>query len=163
MYNKAFFDLHTVKPAFYPVDLNAAAITGERIGLINGQKVTVIVTLADSLTGGAVDITLKQHTAASAGSSKVLSVARPYYTKVGAATKFTKVEPTVAASNYVFSSAFDTDPGQIAFEIESQDLDRDNAYTHFSIDLADGAVARIASAIYILSEVRSGPAYDIDV
>jgi hypothetical protein len=162
-YNKAFLDTHTIKQAFAPVDLNTAAITGARIGLANGQKVTVILELADSLTGGAVVVTLRQHTAASGGSSADLSVDRPYYTKAAAETKFTKVVPSSAAAAYDLSATYDTEPGQVVFEIESQDLNRDSSYTHFSIDLADGAVARIASAIYVLSECRSNPAYSIDV
>jgi hypothetical protein len=164
MYNHAFLDKHTIKQAFAPVDLNTAAVTGNRISLAKGQKVTVVIELADSLTGGAVDITLKQHDAASAGNTKVLAVDRPYFKKVGAATSFTKVEATgTAASNFVLSADFDTDPGNIVFEIESQDLDISNGYNHFSVDLADGAVSRIASAIYILSECRNVPAYAVEV
>lgn len=158
-----FLDEQAVKPAFDPADLNTAAITGNRISLAKGDRVAVILTLGDSLTGGVVSVTLRQHTAASAGTSKDLSVQLPYFKKIGAATKFTKVEPTVAAANYVLSADYDTEPGQVVFEVEAQDLDVNNGFTHFSIDLADAGVARNASAIYVLSEIKQGLGSEIDV
>lgn len=162
-YNQKFLDRHAVKAAFAPVDLNAAAVVGERVSLANAQKVTVVITLADAASGAVTDITLKQHNAASAGVTKDLSVANPYFKKVGAASSFTKVEPASAAANYVLTSDFDQEPGQIVFEIEAQDLDRDNGFSHFSINLADSTVARIASAIYILGEMRTAPGHEASV
>lgn len=147
-----------LKECFAPVDLNTAGAVGARIKLDKTPAVAVVLHIGTSLAGGVVDVTLKQHNAASAGTSKVLSVAKKYYKKVGAATEFTMVEPSVAASNYVLSTDFDTDGGIVVFEIEEADLDINNGFAWFSVDLADGGVAKLASGLYAF-EPEFKPAY----
>lgn len=157
--NNKIAEDYGLKAAFEPVDLNAAAITGGRIGLAQGYKVAVILGFGDSV-GATVQITLRQHTAASAGTSSDLSVDNVYYKKVGAATSFTKVVPTAAAALYDLSTDLAAEPGLVVFEIEGSQLAEGN--THFSIDLADSGAAKIVSAVYVLS-TKNGPAYSLSL
>jgi hypothetical protein len=146
------------KLAFAPVDLNTAAVTGARVSLADARRVAVVIQVGTS-TSGVLDITLKQHDAASAGNSKVLAVANKYFTKWGASTSFTKVEPTDAESNYVMSSSHDAG-GIVVFEVLAEDLDRDNGFTHFSVDIADSTAAKLGCGLYLVNAVDFKPAFE---
>jgi len=105
-----------MKQVVLPVDLNTAAVTGARVSMKGCKRVAFLVDMGDS-TGATVQCTLRQHDAASAGSSKDLSVANPYFKKAGTATKFTKVEPTVAAAMFDISADFAAQEGLAVFEV----------------------------------------------
>ena len=143
MNNKAFLDQHQVK-AIFPVgtDLNTAAITGARIGMSKFDKVTVLLVLA-AATAPTVEVTLKQHTAVSGGSSKVLSSINPYYHKLAAADIFTKVEPSAARSLLDLTAVIGNNAAMIAIDIRGDELDQDNGYGHFSVDIADSGAAQV--------------------
>ncbi len=148
----------TLKQVNVPVDMNTAAITGARIGLQKADRCAFVLTMGDS-TAALVQFTLNQHTAASAGSSKVLSVMNPYYHKAAPATVFTKVQPTVAASAYDLSSIFSDAEGIAVLEVRGEDLDVANGYGYVSIDAADSTASKILGALYMLSDMRFDPAY----
>lgn len=143
-----------------PVDLNTAAFAGSRVSLAGGERLAIIVNMGDS-TAAVVDFTLKQHTAASAGSSKVLAVANKYFHKVGAATVFTQVEPTSEASNYVLSSLLSDEPGVVVFEVLASQLDVNNGYAYVSIEAADSTAAKLAGFTYVLRQPTQKPPYGI--
>jgi hypothetical protein len=145
-----------------PVDMNTAAITGHRTKLAKGDRLAIIVNMGDS-TAAVADFSLVQSNAASAGTSKALSVDNPYFKKVGAATSFTKVEPTAAASNYVLSTDFAADPGMVVFEVLGEDLDVNNGFAWVSLDIADSTAAKLVSVVHVLHAVREKPAYSIVV
>jgi hypothetical protein len=152
--NASFMETHNVALGLVPVDLNDGANTGLRIGLKNGERVTFIVAMGDS-TAGVTNLTLNQADAVSGGNTKVLSVANPYYYKVGfAAAAFTRVVPTVAASNFV-PTAFAGDPGLLVFEVLAEDLDVEGGYAWAYLSLADATAAKLGSVVAIVS----GPAY----
>lgn len=157
MFNAALLEKLNIK-AMEPVDMNTAAITGARISMKESDRVAIVCNMGDSVAA-VVDFTLKQHNAASGGTSKVLAVANPYFKKVGAATSFTKVEPTVAASNFVLSSDFAAEPGMVVFEVLAADLDINGGFTHLSIDAADSTAAKLISIEYVSHEVDKKPAY----
>jgi len=148
-----------IKAVMAPVDLNTAAVTGARINLGKADKCAIVISMGASVAA-TVEFTLKQHTAASGGSSKVLSVMNPYFHKAGAATVFTKVEPTVAASVYDLSSIFAADAGIAVLEVKGEDLDVDGGYAYVSVDIADSAAAKIGCGMYILNDMRFLPAYN---
>lgn len=150
-----------LKSAFLPKDLNGAATVAERISLEKAEKVTVVLTLGTSLTGADVVVSLKQHNLASGGTTAVLSVDNPYFKKVGAATKFTKVDPVAKADTFNLSTDFDTASGVLAFEVKASDLTEGNKF--FSIQLADATVAKLATAIYIVSEESFKPSFAQDI
>ncbi len=148
----------TMKAAFAPVDLNTAAITGARIGLQKGDRVAIVIHMGTSIAATA-EFTLRQHNAASAGTSKNLVVDNPYYHKAGVATQFTKVQPGAATAVYDVSSLFNADGGLVVFEVLSEQLDTNGGYGWISVDVTDSAAAKLGSGIYILSDMRHAPAY----
>jgi hypothetical protein len=159
MSNTEFLFDENIKMAHEPIDLNAAAITGARIsmGKVCG-RVAIVCIMGDSV-GATVQFTLKQHTAAVGGTSKVLAVANNYFKKVNSATVFTKVEPTVEASLYDLSVDFAADPGIVVFEVLPSQLDTNNGFAYLSVDIADSTAAKIASTFYIVDDAKFCPAY----
>lgn len=141
-------------------DMNTAAITGARVALKNFDKVAFVVEMGAS-AGAVVDFTLKQHNAASGGTSKVLATANPYFKKVGADDVFTKVEQTSAASNYVLSADYAATAGIVVFEVLSEELDVDGGFSYVSLDVADSGAAKLIAMQAILSNARYIPAYGV--
>lgn len=148
-----------LKMGVLPVDLNTAAVTGERISLAKGKKLAIVCQLGDS-TAALVRPTLRQHSAATGGTSKDLSVANPYYYKNGAATSFTKVEPSSAAALYNLDTLFGGDEGIVVFEVHPEDLDVNGNFTHVSVDFADSTAAKLCSVLYVLDS-KEVPAYSL--
>lgn len=147
-----------MKQGGVPADANGAAITGARIKMDKRDRVAIVVSMGDSISA-AVTLTLQQHDAASAGNSKNLSVANPYYHKVAAATTFTKVEPSSAAAAYDLASLFANDEGIVVFEVLSEQLDNANGYNWVSINVADSTAAKIFAIVYVGGKERFLPAY----
>lgn len=159
MSNEFLMEGKNIKQAFLPVDLNTAAITGNRIKVAAGDRVAIVVSMGDS-TAAVVTFDLDQHNAASAGTSKALSVANPYYHKKGAATSFTKVTPVAATDTYDLSSIFSDDEGVVVLEILGEQLDVDNGFAWISINALDSTAAKIGAGLYILGDLRFKPGYD---
>lgn len=160
MKNELFMECQQVKALVAAgTDMNTAAITGARVDFGKCDKIAVIIDMGASV-GATVQFTLKQHNAASGGTSKVLASANPYFKKVGAATYFTKVEQASAASLYDLSADFAASAGLVVFEVLSEELDVDGGFTHFSVDVADSGAAKLVAAHYICSNMRYCPAYD---
>lgn len=148
--------------ACVPVDMDAAAFVGARVSLADAFKVAIVVNMGDSV-GAVVDFTLKQHNAASGGTSKVLSIMNPYFKKAGAATSFTKVLPTVAASNYVLSGDFAAQEGVVVFEVCAEDLDVEGGFSHISIEAADSTAAKLISVLYVAHKCKVNPAHAVAI
>ncbi len=138
-----------IKSVGGPVDLNTAAVTGDRVSMKGLTRVTFVVNMGDSTAATLVAFTLRQHNAASAGTSKDLSVLNPYFVKAGAATSFTKVEPTVAAALHTLTTTFADEPGIVVFEVLAEDLDVNNGYAWVSLDIGDAGAAKIGSVLAI--------------
>lgn len=151
-----------IKMAHLPVDLNTAAITGARIKVSSGDRIAVVIQLGDS-TAATVQYTLKQHNAASAGTSKDLLSDNPYYHKKAALTSFTKVVPGSAAALKDLSSVFADDEGVAVLEILGEELDVDGGFSWFSVDIADSGAAKLGATAYVVSDVRHSPAYSTDL
>lgn len=141
------------------VDLNAAAVTGGRVSVKKGDRLSLIIAVGSS-TSAVATFTLNQHTAASGGSSKVLAIANPYFHKHGSATVFTKVEPSSAASSYDFASLIGDDAGLIVLEILAEDLDTNNGYAWVSIDSADSTAAKLGCVLAVCHNVQNSAPYD---
>lgn len=154
-----------LKSVVVPVDLATAAITGGRIGLRSGDRVTLLLLIGASSSGGVIDITLQQHNAASAGTSKALTIKNPYYVKAGAATRFTKVDAAaVPVSNLVLSTTFDTASGIVAIEVLGEDLDTNGGFGFVSVNLLDaGASAKPGAVLAIAGGLSNLPGYSQDI
>lgn len=147
-----------VKKFADPVDGSTANVVGGRVDMSKQTRVCFLLLVGAG--AGTVVLNLKQHNAASAGTTKALSVANLYYHKVAAATSFTKVEPTVASDIVDVSAAFAANSGLLAVEVLQEDLDVNGGFTHFSVELVDtGAVAKLVSGLYLCHDVKAMPAY----
>lgn len=152
------------KAVSLPVDLNTAALAGARIGLENDHRVAIVCNFGDS-TAAVVQATLKQHTAGVGGTSKALATSNPIFKKIGAATKFTKVEGDIDAPASAFDLSADLadSEGIVIFEVLASDLDVNNGFTHVSIEFADSTAAKLFCGNYVLADSKTFPACLIDV
>lgn len=157
--NALFLEKQNIKLAHLPVDLNTAAITGERIKVATGDKVAIVAAFGDSTSATAVQYTLRQHNAASSGTSKDLTSANPYFYKKGAETSFTKVTPSSAAALVDVTTQFASDEGVLVIEVLGEQLDVKNGFFWLSVDIADAGAAKLGSTMYVLQDVRNAPAY----
>jgi hypothetical protein len=149
----------TLRTALVPIDLNAGANTGIRIPMANAKRITFIAIMGAS-TAAAVTLNFLQHTAASSGSSKALSIGNPYYHKHGSsATKFTKVVPGAAADTYDLAALFAADGGIVVFEVLAEDLDVENDYAWVSMSAIDTTAAKVGAFLAVVDS-DFAPAYD---
>lgn len=151
-----------IKQAFVPVDMNAGANTGARIKIDSGDRISYVLSMGDS-TAAAVVLTVNQHNAASGGTSKVLAIANPYFSKKGAETSFTKVVPTSASETIDVSARFANDEGVVIVEVLGENVDVDSGFAWISVDCADATAAKIGAAIYMVSDLRYKPGYSQDL
>lgn len=144
-----------------PVDANTAAITGARFDMKGFDRVAFLVSLAAGTTTSAHLFSLKQHNAASSGTSKAVAVTNPYYHKIGAATSFTKVDVTVAEDEYDLHSILADSASMVVFEVLAEDLDVNNGFRWVSLDIADSGGAQLCSVVAVGHNCKSLPAYEI--
>lgn len=151
-------EMANLKVAIVPVDLNTGANAGARIPMGKCKRVAFICNFGTS-TAATVNATLQQHNAASAGSSKALSVDNPYWVKHGTATSFTKTVPGAAASAFDVSTQFAADGGVAVFEVLAQDLDVENDFNYVSLSLDDTTAAKLGGVVAVLYDTVSNPPY----
>lgn len=157
--NEFLMEAKNIKVALVPVDLNTAANPGARIKIDAGDRISYVLTMGDSTTATAITFAIKQHDAASAGNSKALSIANPYYHKAAALTSFTKVVPTSASDAIDLTSTFADEPGTVVIEILGENVDVDGGFAWVSVDLTDAGAAKLGAALYIVSDLRYKPGY----
>jgi hypothetical protein len=142
-----------------PVDSQTGANTGKRISMKNATGCTILVNKAAGTANDDPVFTLKQHTAASGGTSANLATIDHYYLKDEAVLDNDEswVKYTQTASQTL------TDPGGAGTSAEHQQLlvievsasSLSDGYAWISLDLADtgSAGAQLVSAIYILHDL----------
>ena len=141
-----------------PVDLNTAAVTGARFPVNGYNRISFLIAVAAGTTILSRTFTLRQHNAASSGTSKDLSGTNPYYHKVNAAAVFTKVEPTVAAAAYDFLTLVGDNKALIVLEVLAEDLDVNGDFNYVSVDSADSGAASLGMVLAV-GHADSKPAY----
>ena len=150
-----------------PVDLNAVAVTGDIVSLKGYKRCLAVISFGDgTATTGDLTITVRQQQDVAGTGVKdldVLETGRIYtkmaadQTAVAALTGWT--EETQATADAVYTDATSGEQAGIwAFEIKSTDLDTDNGFDCFSMNVAATSTAKIASTFYILSEPRQADA-----
>ncbi len=162
MENAFLMELLNLKQGFVPVDLNTGANTGLRCSMKGCSRLAFIVQMSDS-TSAAVTLTFNQHDAPSAGNSKVLPIANPYYVKADTALRFTKVVPVSATETYDLASAFGSAEGIAVFEVLAEDLDVNNDFSHVSLDMIDATAAKVGAVLVVFIGNKNTPPYAQDV
>jgi hypothetical protein len=143
-----------------PASMNATPIEGARISLKEQKRVAIVIAVAAS-AAAVLSATLRQHNAASGGTSKNLEIDNAYFQKIGAATKFTKVEPVAKAAVYDLATV-GNNAAIVVFEVLQEDLDVNNDFSHVSVNLVGDATARIVSVNYV-ADSEYKPAYSLDL
>ncbi len=146
-----------LKTVVGPVDLNTAAVTGARVNMAKAKRVTFIVVLAAGTSTTGHIVTLRQHTAATSGTSTDLASANPYYHKVGAATSFTKVVPGSAAAAKDIHSIVGDSASIVVFEVLAEELADGNGWV--SVDTSDVGGAQIGTVLALV-ETDFKPGYE---
>jgi len=147
-----------VKVGTGPIDLDAGNNVGARIDMQKFKRVTFIAFAAAGTTPSSHTFSFKQHTAATAGTTAVLSHMNPYFHKLNAETVFTKVQPTVAADAYDLDTLVGDAKYVIVFEILSEDLT--DGYRWVSLDQSDSGGAQLGGIIAVGHSADFKPAYD---
>lgn len=145
-----------LKAVVGPVDLNTAAVTGARVNIAKAKRVTFVAVLGAGTSTTTHGFTLRQHTAATSGTSADLSVDNPYFHKIGAATLFTKVSPSSAAAAYDLHSLLADSASIVVFEVLAEQLTE--GYGWVSVDTADSGGAQLG-VILALVDTDFLPAY----
>jgi hypothetical protein len=149
------FDIGT---GIVPVDSQAGAMTGKRVELVNASGLTVVVFKGAGTGTDHPVITVKQHTAASGGTTgnapaeAVTAVYAKSETVLDNDESWVNITPFPA--NPVISTTLATSQAIIAIEIDAKKLT--DGYTHASVDIADtgAAGAQLLGALYILHGLK---------
>lgn len=141
-----------------PVDLSGAAATGNRVHLKNCGGATIVAFFGAGTAGDDPVLDLRQHTAASGGTSADLDVVTHYYLKSEATLDgdetWTRVNQSAASEI--------TDPGGAGTSAESQQIvvievegtSLSDGYEWISLDVADtGANAKLGCVLYLLRDL----------
>jgi hypothetical protein len=148
-----------ISAGIIPVDSQTAAMTGKRVSLKNSGAVSIVVFKAVGTANDDPVVTLKQHTAATGGTSANLAVIDHYYLKDAALLAGTETWTKVTQA----AAATITDPGGNGTSAEHQQIlvipvrgvQLSDTYAYVSLDIADtgAAGAQLISCLYILHEL----------
>lgn len=139
------------------------SLTGARISMKDVKRVSFVCLVAAGSTETAFQVDIQQHDAASAGTSKALSVSNKYYHKIAAATQFTQVEPSVAASAYDLQSDLGDDVAVLVFEVLAENVDEANGFDWVSVDISGAGASTRTVAIAGLIDDNFKPSYGNDI
>ena len=143
-----------------PADLSAAASTGKRVSLKGADGCTIVVFKGAGTAGDDPTVTLKQHTAATGGTSSNLAIIDHYYLKNAGALAGTEQWTRVAQA----AAATIADPGGAGTSAESQQIvvievqapQLSDGYGYISLDIGDvGSNAQLGAVLYLLHEMRA--------
>lgn len=144
---------------FGPVDMQAAANTGDWVNLEDYESCLVILFKAAGTAGDDPTLTLLQATDASGTGSKALNFTR-IYKKQGTLTSIAAyTEVTQSAAN-TYTDATSAEVAAIwAVEVKAADLDVAGGFTFMLASVADvGSNAQLGCLLYLLSKPRYGAA-----
>lgn len=143
-----------------PVDLSSAAVTGKRVSLRNAGGCTILVIKGAGTAADDPTFTLKQHTAASGGTSANLAIIDHYYLKsedsLDGDETWTKVTQSAAATIADPGGAGTSAESQqlIAIEVDGRSLS--DGYDYISLDVADvGSNAQLGAVVYLLRDLMT--------
>ncbi|MGW3144843.1 hypothetical protein ACWDG1_09210 [Streptomyces sp. NPDC001177] len=142
-----------------PVDLQTAQ-TGKRVSLRGADGCLILLFKGAGTAGDDPTVTLKQHTASSAGTSANLATIDHYYYK--SATTLAGTETWTKATQA--AAATIADPGGAGTSAESQMIvaipvqapQLSDGYSYISLDVADtGTNAQLGGVLYLLHGLRA--------
>jgi hypothetical protein len=157
--NVKFTEFAQVVSAFVPIDVNAAAQTGDVVSLENFHRCAVILFGAAGSSGTDITLTLAQGTDVAFGTNKALTFTR-IDKKEGAALtaigQFTVVTQAAAATYTTTNNEQSQQIYIVDFGVD--DLDIANDYDCIRMSINAGNAAKVMAGLYILY----GPKYGTD-
>lgn len=156
-----FMEKATVKSAIDPVDLNDGANTGARIDMSKCRRVTFVLFAKAGTAPSSHTVSFQQHDAASAGNSVALSIDSPYFHKLDAATYFTKVQPSAAASSFDIDALVIDAKFVAVFEVLAEQLT--DGYKWASMNVTDAGGAQLGACLAICHDMKDLPSYSVVV
>ncbi|HEY0638394.1 MAG TPA: hypothetical protein VGD67_12170 [Pseudonocardiaceae bacterium] len=151
--------LYDFSTGFVPVDMQTAANTGKRVNLCDAGGVAIVLFKAAGTAGDDPVLTLKEHNAATGGTSQNLVAIDHYYVKSEATLDgdevWTRVDQAAAATI--------TDPGAAGTSAESQQIvvievdasALSDGFSYLSLDVADsGGNAQLGAVLYVLRDLH---------
>lgn len=139
-----------------PVDLTTAAVTGNRVSLRDAGGVTIVAFKDIGAAGEDPTFTLKEHDAASGGTSQNLAVIDSFYQKADATDlsgdeKWTRTTQTAAAT--VTDATWGEKELILVIEVDSTQLS--DGFGWVSLDVSDpGATAgQLGCVLYLLRDL----------
>lgn len=157
--------LFDISAGFTPVNLATAANTGKRVYLKDAAACTVVIYKGAGTAGDDPTITLKQHTASTAGTTADLAIIDHYYKKSETTLDGdeTWVKETQTAAATIVDPGGDGTSAEeeqiIVIEVDAAQLS--DGYKYISVDVGDvGTNAQLGCALYILHDllVKRAPA-----
>lgn len=141
-----------------PISFSSAQTGNARVDMRNSKRVTFIISVGTSTTATGGTYTIQQSNAASSGTTKVCAVSNPYYTKIGAATSFTRVDPGSATSLYDLFASIGDSAAVVVIEVLAEDLDVEGGFGWVSLDTGAAGVAKLGSVVALVDHDLK-PAY----
>lgn len=142
--------------AFTPVDFNTAdAATGHRVHMRNYGSIAMVLYKGAGTAGADPVITVQEHTAKTAGTSRDLAVITTVYQKLEATLDGdeTWTEKTqAAAATYVDATSAEAE-AIIVVEVDAAQLSSDCEWVSFNI-AATVANAQLVCGFYIMHDLR---------
>lgn len=138
----------------------AGAQTGARVKMVNVKRVAFVIDVGAGTSTTAHSFVLKQHDAETAGNSYDLAVANPIFHKVGAATKFTKLDVDVATATNDLHTLLGQEKAVVVIEVLSENLRSDCKWVSLDIAAAGGTQV---GAVIALADIEFKPAYAQEV
>jgi hypothetical protein len=159
--NMRFTDFAQVVSAFVPIDVNAAAQTGDIVSLENYQRCAIIIFGAAGSAGTDITVTVNQMTdvSNSLSDAKALTFTR-IDSKEGASLAaigtFTTTTQTAAAT---YTTTNNEQSQQIyVFDFGADDLDIANDFDCIRVSINAGNAAKVMAGLYILYGPKFGSA-----
>ena len=148
--NTQIVPVHNVTPG---LDLNTAALTGDRVNMANYNHCSIILHCAD--VAAVVTYTLREHTAATGGTSADLAIITDFWrksanTNLDAVGQFTRVEQAAVATFVTITG----ETSVIVVEVDAEELTDGSPF--LSVNGSDPALAALFSGFYVLTEPRYG-------
>lgn len=154
--NAAFAEQVQVCAGFGPVDMSAAANTGDWVSLKGYERVTILFFKAAGTAGDDPEITLEEATSVAGGSAQNLAAIDAVWKKQGTLTAvgtYTKVTQTAAAT---YTDATSAEAAAIwLIDVKAEDLS--DGFDCIRASVADvGTNAQLGSMLYLLWPARYG-------
>lgn len=153
-----------IGPTAVPVDLTTAGWTGLRACLKNAQSCLFVVSLAAAGSGTEdVTFTLKEHNAASSGTTQNLAIITTAWVKsattLAGTESWTKITQNAAATITLAGATYAAKQVLFALQVNTKDLD--DGFEYVSLSVGDpGTVSRLGVGLTLLTDlsVRRDPA-----